>query len=72
MSVWGDHIRKIETELAELRTHVTLLESGKVKLGERRDNSPWVDITQRAIDRNKRVIETYEAILAALKKGQTP
>ena len=72
MSIWDEQIRQIEVELADLRKNLAPLESGKVKLSSRTENGPWEDITQQAIDRNKRVIQTYEAILAAFRKRQVP
>jgi hypothetical protein len=67
-SVWDDRIRQVEAELAQLKGYLAPLESGKVKLGSRTGNGPWEDITPQAIEQNKRVIQTYEAILADMKK----
>ncbi|WP_409187599.1 hypothetical protein [Bradyrhizobium sp. RDM4] len=41
-----------------------------MKLGEREGSGAWRDVTQEAIDRNKQVIATYEAILKDVRENR--
>src|SRR5262249_14423386 len=50
MSVWHDFIRRLEQDLAECRSDLELLESGRMQNRERRDGGAWVDTTQRELD----------------------
>ena len=50
MSVWDDFIRRLEQDLAECRSDLELLESGRMQNRERRDGGAWVDTTQRELD----------------------
>jgi hypothetical protein len=44
--------------------------SGEKRLGERRGDGPWRDITEEWIAHHKHTIGTYEAILAVLKRKE--
>jgi hypothetical protein len=60
-----------QVRIPELRAQLAPLESGEMRLGERRGHGPWSDITQREMDRLRRSIEEYEAI-AALLRARAP
>ena len=65
-----EYLRDIEERrLPELRAQLAPLESGEMRLGERRGHGPWSDVTQREMDRLRRAIADYEA-LAALFQGR--
>ena len=67
---WDDYQKRIEAELAQARQELAPLISGEKRLGERRGDEPWRDITEEWIARHKHTIGTYEAILAALKRKE--
>jgi len=56
MSVWDDFIRRLEQDLAQCRSDLELLESGRMQNRERRDGGAWVDTTQRELDWHKKTI----------------
>jgi hypothetical protein len=67
MSVWHDFIRRLEQDLAECRSDVELLESGRMQHRERRDGGAWVDTTQRELDWHKKTIGMYEGLVRKLR-----
>ncbi|AJA62532.1 MULTISPECIES: hypothetical protein [Bradyrhizobium] len=67
---WHEYARGIEKQLEQLRKDLEPLESGRMTLGEREGSGAWVDVTQEAIDRNKQVIATYEAILKDVRENR--
>ena len=67
-----EYIKRIETELAQIREDLAPLESGEISLSERKGDGPWRDTTQEMIAFHKRNVETYEAILDALRKSEVP
>jgi hypothetical protein len=69
-SFWDDYRKRIEADIEEERKALVPLESGHMQLKRREGNDPWIDFTQHWIAHHKRTIEKYEAMLAALKKGQ--
>jgi hypothetical protein len=69
-SFWEDYKKRIEADLAEVRRNLAPLESGGMHLGERKTGELWRDTTQQWITHHKRTIAKYEAMLAALNKGE--
>src|SRR6516164_2257394 len=67
MSVWDDFIRRLEQDLAECRSDLELLESGRMQNRERRDGGAWVDTTQRELDWHKKTIGMYEGLVRKLR-----
>jgi hypothetical protein len=67
MSVWDDFIRRLEQDLAECRSDVELLESGRVRHRERRDGGAWVDTNQRELGWHKKTIGMYEGLVRKLR-----
>jgi hypothetical protein len=67
---WDDYRKRIEADIDEAKRDLAPLESGHMYLGERKGGEPWRDTTQEWIAQHKRTIAKYEAILAALKKGE--
>ncbi|MEH2476265.1 hypothetical protein V1281_002566 [Nitrobacteraceae bacterium AZCC 2161] len=67
---WEAYAKGVEADIAEIKKHLAPLEAGKMKLGERQGDSPWRDVTQEAIDREKRALATYEAILVDVKTNR--
>jgi len=64
-----EYLRDIEERrLPELRAQLAPLESGEMRLGERRGHGPWSDITQREMDRLRRAIADYEALAALFQE----
>ena len=64
-----DYQKRTEEELARARKDLAPLISGEKRLGERRGEGPWLDVTEEWIAHHRRTIATYEAILAALAPG---
>ncbi len=58
MTTWDEYIREMEQDLAERRKSLEPLKSGQMRLGERIGADPWIDITQREIDRREKTIVT--------------
>ena len=54
MTTWDEYIREMEQDLAERRKSLEPLKSGQMRLGERIGADPWIDITQREIDRREK------------------
>ena len=67
MSVWDDFIRRLEQDLAECRSDLELLESGRMQNRERRNGGAWVDTTQRELDWHKKPIGMYEGLVRKLR-----
>src|SRR5262249_52892646 len=67
MSVWHDFIRRLEQDLAECRSDLELIESGRMQNRERRDGGAWVDTTQRELDWHKKTIGMYEGLVRKLR-----
>lgn len=57
-----EFIRWVEDQLAELRSQLEVLESGRTTLGKR-SNGGWVDITSDEIARLRRHITDLERVL---------
>ena len=68
----SDYVSQVEAQIKQLQEFLAPLESGGRRLGSRTDDGPWKDITEQAITRNKRVIATFQEILAVLKSKQVP
>ncbi|MGD1035892.1 MAG: hypothetical protein ABR878_01605 [Roseiarcus sp.] len=67
-----EYLKDIEEQrIPELRAQLVPLESGEMHLGERKEYGPWVDTTQRDIDRLKKSIVEYERIAADLRKSES-
>ena len=69
MSFMQEYLSRCEREIADAKRDLEMLESGEMRLGERKMGTGWVDITPRAIEHAKHVISTYEAILARHQDG---
>lgn len=67
---WREYAKGVEKQLDQLRRDLEPLEAGRMKLGERVGSGDWRDVTQEAIDRNKQVIATYEAILKDVRENR--
>lgn len=65
---WPAYAKGVEAQIAQLKEDLAPLEEGRMKLGERVNDGEWKDVTQEAIERNKRVIATYEAILKDVRE----
>jgi len=59
---------KTEADLKQIREALAPLESGQMHLSERENIRAWRNVTERWITHHKRLIETYETILAALRE----
>jgi hypothetical protein len=67
---WHTYAKDVEAELAQLRRDFTPLEAGTMQIVERVGGGEWKDVTQETVDRNKRVIATYEAILEDVRENR--
>ena len=57
--------KEIEAVISDVRKMIEPMIAGRMTMWEQVGNSPRRDITQETIERNMRVIATYEKILAA-------
>lgn len=57
------YIDRLRGDIAELREMLEPLETGKLFIGERRLNEPWLDRTQAQIDHMRRTIATLQSIV---------
>ena len=63
-------VRHCEESIAVLQARIKLYEVGQLRTGERTgDSRPWVDTTDREIERLKRDIAHYETVLALARDG---
>jgi hypothetical protein len=68
-----DHyVRDIRERLAETKSHLAALESGRLRYAQQRPGEGWVDNTDARIASFKRDIAMYEAILTRESKRRTP
>ena len=64
MRVPDHYIERLKGEIVTLRAMLEPLESGKMRIGERRLNEPsWLDATNAQIHHLKTTIAMYEAIV---------
>jgi hypothetical protein len=69
----NEYLRDIEQRrIPDLQAELAPLESGEMRLGERRGHGPWSDITQRQMDRLRRAIAEYRAIAELLREQGEP
>ncbi len=59
---WRAYAAEIEAQITQTKKYLAPLE--KITLNEQLQ-----DVTQKAIDRNKRALQTYEKILRAVRKN---
>jgi hypothetical protein len=71
MAFQDDYIRRLEAEIAELKSDLAPLESGAMHLGERKTGGLWVDTTQREIKWHKKMIAMFEGIVAKARTGKS-
>jgi hypothetical protein len=62
--------RAIKAGLARERENLEDFESGRRRMGERSEDGPWRDVTTQWIHNQKRIIETFESVLAALEREE--
>jgi hypothetical protein len=65
-SFWDDRRKQIEDSLAQERKRLQDFTLGRFRLGKRSEDGPWLDVTDEWVARHKRLILTFESILAAL------
>jgi hypothetical protein len=65
-SLWDDRRKQIEDTLAQERMRLQDFTSGRFRLGKRSEDGPWLDVTEQWVERHKRLILTFESVLAAL------
>jgi hypothetical protein len=67
MFIWEECVRRLEARQAECRKALDLLGSGKIRSGERVRGGPWIDTTQRDIERHQRDIAMYERLIEQVR-----
>jgi hypothetical protein len=67
-SFWDDRRKQIEAGLAQERKRLQDFESGRLRMGQRSGDGPWRDVTEQWLERHKRIIATFESVLAALQR----
>jgi hypothetical protein len=63
MRIPDNYIEKLKTVIERLRSMLEPLETGKIRLSERKGNEPWHDVTQAQIDHLKRSIVVLQGIV---------
>ncbi len=63
MPLPNSYIDTLKSEVAKLNSMLEPLESGKMRLGERKGGTPWRDTTQAQIDHIRRTIKIYQGII---------
>jgi len=59
-----DHyIDRLKAEIAKYRSMLEPLETGRLRIGERRGSEPWRDITQARVTDLKRSIAVLQSIV---------
>ena len=65
MSDWHkDFIEALTVEIEQFSRLLEHLETGKTTLGEKNGSGPWVDTTQREIERLREIISSHRALIA--------
>jgi hypothetical protein len=68
----AQYISDVEASLKNMRESLAPLQSGKLRIQERRSGEDWQDTTRQMIEHHKSSIATLESILAALRSGEVP
>ena len=68
VSFWYDRRRLIRAGLARERKNLEDFESGRLRMGRRSEDGPWLDITEQWVENHRRIIETFESVLDALER----
>ena len=63
MNVLDDLLDQLKHEIANLKTMLEPLQSGKMRMGTRRLDGPWTDTTQAWVDHLSKTIKMYQAIV---------
>jgi hypothetical protein len=64
MSFIDEYVADCKARATRLRAQLKTLESGELRLAERRPGTDWVDFTDREIERLKGAIAGFEAVVA--------
>ena len=72
LSLWYDRRRQIKAGLARERKNLEDFESGRLRMGQRSGDGPWRDVTKQWIENHRRIIDTFESVLAALEREKAP
>lgn len=62
--------QRIESGIAELKHRIEVMQRGSFSVRSR-DGNGWVDITPECLAADRRVLETYELILAEIDSRQS-
>ena len=63
-----EYRKRVQESISELKRDIEVLQSGQITLRSKDGDGPWVDATPEAIARDKRVLGTYEMILADIER----
>ncbi len=66
LSSLEDRRKQIEDTVAQERKRLQDFTSGRFRMGKRSEDGPWLDVTEQWVERHKRLILTFESVLAAL------
>jgi hypothetical protein len=62
-----DFIEALKVEIEQFSRLLERLETGKFTLGEKSGSGPWVDTTQREIERLRGIISSHNALIAKVE-----
>jgi hypothetical protein len=68
LSVSGAPLWLIKAGLARERKNLEDFESGRLRMGRRSVDGPWQNVTEQWVTNQRRIIETFESVLAAFEK----
>jgi hypothetical protein len=69
MDVQDHQIEQLKHEIANIRTMLKSLESGRTHMGTRRHGEPWTDTTEAWVDRLKKTLKMHQTILGSRDRG---
>jgi hypothetical protein len=64
---WYKYRRQIRAGLARQRQNLEEFESGRLRMGQRSGDGPWLDVTEQFVYNQKLLISTFEDALTALE-----
>jgi hypothetical protein len=72
LSFWGDRRKQVKAGLAQEQKNLEDFASGRLRMGQRSGDGPWRDVTEQWLEHHRRIIDTFESVLAALERGRAP
>ena len=68
--IFGEAILRIEADIQREQESLASLQSGEMRIGQRKEGEPWGDVTETLITRHKRATATFKATIEILKNAR--